>query len=399
MNAPFSLRHPWTMAALLSGVLAAAVLGGCAEAPEELDAFIEHQMERGRIPALSAAVIADNRVVWTKGFGDADIAAGIPAAPDTLFHLASISKTVTGTAVMQLAERGLLDLDQDVNACLPYSIRNPRFPDTPVTIRMLLTHTSSLLDNPAALGTLYTYGADSPISLDELIRGMFLPDGKWYRASRCFSRARPGTEFSYSNLGFALLGLVVERVSGRPFDAYCRESIFQPLGMAETDWFLARLNGDHIAMPYRDQGILRPRYRPYGQYGYPDYPSGQVRTSAVQLAEFLLAFMNNGERNGALLLRPETAAAMLERQIPDIAPEQALVWNHFTVGETPVIGHGGGEQGTLTMAFFTEDRSCGVVLLTTGDPVHGILRTRNVVKAFTALYERLLLEALTAANS
>jgi CubicO group peptidase (beta-lactamase class C family) len=368
---------------------------GCPSAPSDMEDFISYEMKKEHIPGLAAAIIKNGEIVWSKGFGYANIKEDRKVTEDTLFHLASISKTVTGTAVMQLWEQGKIDLDAGIEKILGYSILNPFYPDDVITPRMLLTHTSTLQGDSNALGELYTYGADSPISLEELIQGMFLPQGKWYDAARCFLNAKPGTAREYSNLGFALLGLLVEKASGESFDAYCREHIFKPLGMDEADWFLTNLDQTHIAMPYLDLGLIWPIYIPYGQYGYPDYPSGQLRVSVNQFAHFFIAFMNGGEFDGTSILAPATVDEMLKKQIPDIADYQGLPWLYFKIGDTDVVGHAGGEQGTSTIAFFTNDKKIGVILLTTGDPCGLLTGTRRVDRSLPAICERLLKEGVS----
>jgi CubicO group peptidase (beta-lactamase class C family) len=285
-------------------------LGGCQSLPKEqpLDGFIKSQMERGHIPGLVVAVVKKGGIVWSQGYGWANMAEKRLVTPDSLFHLASISKLVTGTAAMQLVEEGLLDLDADINKYLPFSIRNPNHPDAAITARMLLSHVSSIRDPEEVLDTLYTQGVDSPISLHDLLTGLFTPEGRWYRADKCFYAYAPGEKASYSDEGFTLLGYLVEVISGAPFDQYCKTNVFAQLGMTETSWYIKDLESAHIAMPYEYGGgnEAGKSFIAYGQYGYPDYPSGQVRTSATQWSHFMAAFMNQGTYAGAQILRPET---------------------------------------------------------------------------------------------
>ena len=299
---------------------------------------------------------------------------------------------------MQLVEAGSLELDADIGDYLPFTIRHPRYPDTPITARMLLTHISGLRDNARIYNKLYEYGADSPISLSELIEGFFTPEGQWYDSKRNFTSSAPGEEFEYSNLGFALLGLLVEEVAEQPFDIYCNEKIFGPLAMDETSWFLRDLTADHIAMPYRDVSLLgRAAYKPYGQYGYPDYPSGQIRTSVTQFARFYQAIMRGGELGGIRILEEDTIALMLTTQLTEETAEQCLGWIRLTEGDpAPLNGHGGGEQGVLTMAWFEPETGTGVMVFTNGDAADLLqTRVRKRVEAITAIQSRLFNEADT----
>jgi len=156
----------------------------------------------------------------------------------------------------------------------------------------------------------------------------------------------------------------VEVISGMPFDEYCADNLFSPLDMNETAWFLADLDTTHIAMPYRWNG---QSYRPYGFYGYSDYPSGQLRTSAPQLLRFLTAYLQYGELEGNRILDSATVAMMTTPQIPDIDPSVGLVRNSMTHGGRFLWGHGGGDLGFETEMYFCTDENSGVVILTNGE--------------------------------
>lgn len=344
------------------------------------------------MPGLAAAIFDKEGVSWTNAYGWANIEENRAATPDTLFQLASISKLVTATAAMQLVEKGRLDLDADINAYLPFEINNPFCPETAITARMLLTHTASLLDNNRIYESLYSWGADSSISLAELLEGFYTPNGRWFKDAQCFLKKCPGAQFSYSNLGFALIAYLVECITAQPFDAYCNENIFTPLKMTETRWFLKDLDPTHIAMPYQDTSFLGcVRYKPYGQYGYPDYPSGQIRSSAPQFARFFCAFMNQGALEGAVILQPATVQQMFTVQFPDIAPYQGLGWIRLILDDGSVLlGHGGGEHGVLNMAWFRPEDSAGVIVFSSGDPNDwAIWRSQKRVEAITAIQNRL----------
>ena len=169
------------------------------EAPStELDRFVIAQMEGGRLPGLSACVVKRGEIVWSQAYGWADIDGRRPMTPETVFQVGSISKTIVATAVMQMVEAGLVRLDEDVNAYLPFSVRNARFAESPITVRMLLTHTSSIRDNPSLLGSLNR--VDIPLSV--FLQDYLVP-GRRYASDSYHSNA-PGTAFSYTNVGATL---------------------------------------------------------------------------------------------------------------------------------------------------------------------------------------------------
>jgi CubicO group peptidase (beta-lactamase class C family) len=260
--------------------------------PSSLDRFILAQMLWSHTPGLSAVIVKNGTIVWQGAYGFRDAAMTHPVTPDTLFELASLSKTVLAVAVLQLVEQGKLALDNDVSAALPFKVRNPNFPDRPITLRMLLGHVSGIVDNWPLIKAHSVENADAPVSLSEWFRGYLTSGGAWYSKEANFSRNPPGTAFTYSNQAAALSALAVEKASGEPFDRYWREHIFTPLGMRETSYRLAELDPSHIAMP---QAWYGRSFVELGHHGFPGYPAGTLRTSAPQLARFLLMVMNGGE--------------------------------------------------------------------------------------------------------
>jgi CubicO group peptidase (beta-lactamase class C family) len=333
--------------------------------PAGLDAYVRAQMKIAHLPGVSACVVRDGDIVWAKGYGWANIARQRRVTPDTDFMLASVSKTFVATAVMQQVEAGNLSLFADVNTYLPFPVRNPRHPDDPITLLQLLTHTSSIRDYWPVWNNLYVFGRDSRISLADFCRGYFVPGGRFYNSGDYY-RFAPYVNYRYSNMGVTLAAYIVESVSGTPFDAYCNANIFAPLGMNTTSWKLAGLDRRTIAMPYwYDYGS--GRYHAYGHYGYPDYPDGQLRTSASQLGRFLALHMNGGTYQGVQLLQPATVTQMLTPAIYGIARKQGLVWYRWNVAGWDVIGHNGGDMGVSTNMYYDENTGTGVVLLANGE--------------------------------
>jgi CubicO group peptidase (beta-lactamase class C family) len=278
--------------------------------------------------------------------------------------LASISKTVIATAVMQAIERSLFDLDDDVNDILPFSVRTPEHPRRAITVRHLLTHTSGIRDRWAVWDDLYADG-DSPIPLGTFLEGYLVPGGEDYRRTNFFER-RPGSRYRYSNVGASLAAFLVEAASGVGFDAWSTTNIFEPLGMDRAGWHLADVPATDVAMPYR-WSERTGRYVATGQYGYPDYPDGALRTTASQLARHLGMMMNGGEWTGARILARDTVREMLRSQIPDTTYGQGLLWYRTRSRGRTLIGHNGGDRGVATVAFYDRDDDLGVVVLANGN--------------------------------
>ena len=327
-----------------------------------LDGIIETHMANAHIPGLSSCIVKEGQIRWIGAYGMANFEQDIPVDTSTLFMLASVSKTVTVTALMQLWEEDLFELDDDINDYLDFEVRIPGFPTAPITFKMLCTHTSSIEDN---WGIMYYYwGQDSPIPLGEYLFDYLNPEGANYDPELNFLNQPPGTVYDYSNTGAALIGYLVEIMGDSTFSYQTQENIFEPLGMNETSWFLSELDTLHIAMPYSWNGS---GYTPYGHYGYSDYPAGQLRTSIDQLANFLLCYMNGGTVQGQQILQSETVDMILTPQIPQIAPDVCLIWHRVFSGGKVYWGHGGGDNGVKTTIYFRPEDNTGVIFLTNGE--------------------------------
>jgi CubicO group peptidase (beta-lactamase class C family) len=360
-------------ASLVGGAVAispfAFVRDATARTRPALHRFVREQMLAALTPGIAVAVVRGDEIVWSTGAGWADIDQGIRARPDTAFMLASVSKTVTCAGIMTLVQDGVLDLDADINGYLPFEVHVPTHPHVPVTMRMLLTHTSAIRDRYSVWGTPYSdhtlyFHGDSPITLGDFEASYLVPDGSRYRRRENFYERRPGRQYAYSNIAVALAGYVAEAVSGTDFDALCMDRILTPLGMSDSGYRLADLTTTNLAMPYRVDHRTG-KATAYFQYGYPDYPDGALRTSALHLATWLGAFINHGVYQGVRVLERSTVAEIRRNQIPDIVSwRQGLIW----YGNSPHgyfrMGHTGGDFGESTRMFFRPDTGVGVVSLT-----------------------------------
>jgi len=273
---------------------------------EQADATINNILKKERLMGVSVAVVKNDKLVFSKGYGLANQETKQPATNESIFLIASISKTITGMAVMQLAEQGKLGLDTDINQYLPFKLTNPKNPNAIITCRHLMTHTATIVDayyeqvaNPA----LYTFGGDPTLSLADFARAFFTPGGTYY-SPNTFGSGSPGGRYEYTNLGIALLGYIVEAVARKPFDQYTNEMIFRPLGMTKTSWRLRGLPAAELAMPYTDGN------KPYGHYTFADYPNGGLRTTVNDLSKFLRAVMLGGAFEGRRVLSAGSVACL-----------------------------------------------------------------------------------------
>jgi len=331
-----------------------------------LDAFIEGEMTLENIPGATTLIVKDGEIVWVESYGFADIDNSINVEDTTVFLLASISKVFTGTALMQLAETGAIDLDEDINNYLPFEVRIPGFESDSITFRHLMTHTSSINDGPAMSGY---YGYPDPtITLAQCIQRYFDVSGFDYSATQNFSANAPGTTYSYSNMASALAGYLVEVVSGIDFAEYCNQNIFEPLCMDHTGWHMSDFDTNEVARPYQ---FIGGNYQPYPHYGFADYPNGQLRSDITDIANFLIAYLQDGSFNASSILNSASIAEMLTLQVPGIENTQGLNWyteELFTATQIVTVwGHNGGESGVSTDFYMDKANNIAIAVLTNGE--------------------------------
>ena len=239
----------------------------------------------------------------------------------------------------------------------------------------------------------------------------------------------PGTNYSYSNIAAALIGLLVEEISSQSFNQYCQENIFNPLGMDNVSWFLSDINSlDQVALPYTTNGgsgntcydigcgiyddsnpcFCDPACVYYNDccfdyeaicgengtgssglelqeqahYGYSDYPSGQLRTTANNLAKFVSAYLNNGVYNDIPILDEETIELIKTSHYPEVDSEQGLIWYYKNQNGRQLFGHNGGDVGSLTEMFISYSDNIGVVLLSNSTNYNGVIEIENAIFEF-----------------
>ncbi|MBY0123792.1 serine hydrolase [Bacillus sp. S/N-304-OC-R1] len=328
--------------------------------PADLEKFVQNKMNKTNVPGVSIAIIKDNKVDRYISYGYANIAEGKKVNQDTVFQIASLSKVVTATAIMQLYEKEKLNLDDDINKYLPFSVTNPNFPNEPITIKMLLDHTSGIQDNWDVIDSLYTIdsgGGDSKISIGEFSKEYLGVSGKWYSAEKNFTENKPGATFDYSNVGFGLLGYIVEQVSDMPFNQYTKNNIFLPLGMSETEWLHKDVTTENFASPYDNQKEL-PRY------SFPTYPDGTLKTNVVDFSKFLVSLSDESKT----ILKPETIKEMLSPQSND--GNQTLGWSYSSLDDIfmkklnngSIVGHTGSDPGEFSIGLYNPEKKNGLVI-------------------------------------
>ena len=332
------------------------------------DIRLEELRQELNAVGLSVAVICDNQVVYTGATGFKNMETLEPLNSSHLMRIASISKSFTATAIMQLYEACCFDLDDDIGKALGFPVRNPLYPDIPITYRMLLSHTSSMSDS-AGYFTL------------DLLRPDITGD-----VSRSFNAYAPGTGYQYCNLGFNTLGTLVEIHSGERFDQYVQYNILEPLGVYAS-FNVNNLDSTRFATIYSfDQGQFTPvpqaystRKRDIDNYVMDSStvifsPTGGLKISAPDLARQALVQINNGTLDGREVLTPESVALMQTPQSPggqDSANERlgygfALQRTDKLIEGEVMTGHTGSAYGLFSAMFFEKDKKFGFVVLCNG---------------------------------
>jgi CubicO group peptidase (beta-lactamase class C family) len=332
-----------------------------------LDAEILNEMSTRHFPGVSTIIVKNGEIVWKESYGYADIANSLPVEDTTVFLLASVSKLFTGTAAMQLYESEIIDLDADVNNYLPWLVDVPGFGNDSITARQLMTHTGSINDNWGVMSSFYGY-PDPTISLSNCMENYFPTSGSNYNASDNFLNTAPGSTYDYSNMGSALNGYLVEASTGIPFDDYCDDNLFDQLCMVNTAWHFSDFNPNQVATPHYFQN---GNYNAIDHYGFADYPNGQLRSTAVDLGNYMIAFLNGGTLGTNTILSSASVDEMLSLQIPTIDSVTGLNWYktklYHSGGEVMVWGHSGGEQGVSTYLYIDPQNDIGICLLTNGE--------------------------------
>jgi len=295
----------------------------------QVDDQISDIMEQHHIPSTTVAVVRNNSIIWSKGYGEQQ-------RLDLIYMIASVTKTFTATAIFQLYERGLIDLEGDVNDFLPFSFRHPNYTQTPITFRMLLQHTSGLSKD----SDMYWYGVMADV-LQQLgwenpcewlpypywIEEYLTSNGSLYEPA-VWTSNEPGTNRFYSNFGYDVLGYLVEQITGQPIWEYLEENVFDPLGMHSTGYNYTEFDVAQLAIPHIYMFEMDPTStgnKAYPHYSTLNYGCGGLRSNIFDLAKFLLVFLHDGVSNGTRILEEDTLRTMESLQTAWLAPWDPLI--------------------------------------------------------------------------
>jgi CubicO group peptidase (beta-lactamase class C family) len=356
---------------LLILFLAACAPPTTEELIEELDATVPGVVSEGNSPSIQAAVVHGDRVIWSRAFGE-------DASVDTVYMNASVQKSFTAAAVLQLAEKGLVDLDADVGGYIPFRVRHPDHPDVPITVRMLLAHRSGHDCAPGQFSW-DTGCAFSPeyrpcrrdlleYDLEEFLVASLTPDGSNYDPKTWV--AAPDEGYRYGLTAYPLLRYMIGQVGGQGYRAYMRDNVFEPLGMTSSGFDVERYSGRH-AIPYtriEGRNVELPLWRSNGY---------MMRTTAEDMARFMVAMIHGGSVGDDRILEPETVELMRQRTTRfkglfrrgrDLHPTGHALGTFLFRGGW--FGNGGSSPGFQCLWRYHPEKKVGYVILSN---VNGIL--------------------------
>ena len=350
-------------------ILAMAILAAACSstsADEEINKEFNEIMQKHNAVGLCVAAVKDGKIVYNNTFGYKDLEQQIPIADDDVLRIASISKSFTATAILQLVEQGKLNLDTDISDLMGFEIRNPNFPLIPITVRMLLSHTSSMSDS------------NGYFSFDNMNPSV---SPTWQKAWNSYE---PGSKYQYCNLGYNTLGAIIEIISGERFDDYIENHIFKPLGVYASHNVMDLDSIKFIKIykynlpdssfvcstsAYQAPAEELANYR-MGYSTTAFSPTGGVKISAKDLARVMMMHMNYGELDGIRIL-DSTSCALMRSNITttNYSGEtygMALLNSNDYLQGCRVTGHDGLALGAYTSMFWLPEQNFGVVVMTNG---------------------------------
>ena len=319
--------------------------------PMGFEEEVDYWMNAGGLHGVAAlARQGDTRVVALRGLATETM----PVDEHTLFNVASISKTFVAALALQEAEAGRLDLDGDVAPLLGFEFQHPMHPTIAITPRMLMTHTSGLIDDFLDLSI--TNG-DPTESLDAFARS--------YSADATHWGAAPGTTRDYCNACIAVLARVIEQTSGTDFRALSRTRLFDPLALDGAGWFFADVDASRLVNFY-----TWSRVRGYGELphqGFAHYPAGMLMISLSGLERWTLGHLQGGTLEGTRFLSEASVAETRRVQFPAISRGQAMVWYYANHAGSRWLSHSGSSFGASTQLLYRPEDGRLIIVLTNSD--------------------------------
>lgn len=344
---------------LLAGIiLSIRAYGQVPEAEAEIRQIMKQQQAVG----LAVVVVKKGEIVYSNSFGLKNIEKNEPLESKNIFRIASISKSFSATSIMQLAEAGKLSLDDDFSKLIGFKIRNPKYPETVITLKMVLSHRSSINDSQGYF------------SLDSINPER---STNW---EKCYNDYEPGKGYQYCNLNYNMVGTVIEKLSGERFDQYVRRHILDPLGLyggycvdsLDSSLFTTLYEYDSATRKFLPSPMAyaprREEIRNYVMgYSTPIFsPTGGMKISANGLAKYMTMHMYMGRYKGVRIISKKSAKRMQQQISAEEGYGLAISNLDSLIEGKPMRGHTGSAYGLYSAMFFQPREKFGMVVITNG---------------------------------
>lgn len=366
---------------------------------KKLTTDLEQIQTQNHLVGFSVAIVNHTGVLFEKGFGYADNKTNKKYTKHTIQNIASISKTFIGVSLLKAQELGKLNLDDPINEYLPFEINNPYFPNVPITIRHLATHTSSIGEpskyekNGYVLRSKNNKGAKvnnnfrSPQKMmqhDVFIEKTLSKEGKWYK-EKTFLNNKPGERFRYSNVAAGVAALIIENATKESFSNFTHTHILEPLQMANSGWFLKDIDSSKHSKLYRTPE------KELAFYQLVNYPDGSFITSSSDLGKYLAELIKGYTGNGSMLTKEsykELYTSQLSDQVHKYRDKESVYDDEYDMGvfmgmsNKGQIGHTGGDPGVRSFMFFNTKTKIGKILIINTDIIseEGYLEYESIWK-------------------
>ena len=345
-------------------------------AQDSLRSQLTKLFDQEKIVGMGVAIVDTSGILFKEGYGFCDLKTKTPYSSGTIQNIGSISKTFIGIAIMKAVELGKLSLDDPVNDYLSFQMINPYFPNHPILVRHLASHTSSLKDNnlyersyilhessnyskkdlPKGFYKYYKlYLKNEAMSMKEFTERIASSDGMWFKKKN-YWKELPGAKYSYSNVGAGIAALVLEQATGMSFPTFTQKYILDEFGMDQSGWSFEQVDKEKHTTLYFSNFERIP------QYSLITYPDGGMLTNVDDLSRYLIQMMIGYARGNHVLTRSSSRVMMRDHTDGN---GYGLFWE-YTDGGT--IGHNGGDPGVATFMYFDPEAYLGQILFVNTSP-------------------------------
>ncbi len=376
-----------------------------AQSPEEtLNYQLDSIAAQEGLVGFGVSVFSPEEVLFQNGYGYADKEHKKPYTSSTIQNIGSISKTFIGVSLMKAVELGQLQIDTEVNDILPFKVVHPKYPEIPITVRHLATHTSGIYDwgkgydksyvledpeqiqpqlyNKEIAKYIESIQENKGMALGDYLEKYLTPNGAFYHKKN-FLKTAPGAQYEYSNIASALAAHCIEVTSGMSFAAFTQQYIFDKIGMKDTGWSFDAIEREKHAKVYTKEKIALPAY------SLITYPDGGLRTSIGSLTQYMQAMIRGYEGDNtivksSLIQEMMTGQVTKEQYGPteDLDDNYGFFWESNKPG---ILGHNGGDPGIFTMMYYYKEKGIGVIFFTNTNMIDNPSVAKHVQACWNAI--------------